>query len=112
MRKTRNPATHDALTRLAATALDRTSEQRDKVVVEVAGYAGTDLVCYRAGHPPTLVARQQAAWQPLIDWRCCGSTRRSQSPRRHPGEQSPVSLKAFASAVAAHDDFRLTACIH
>jgi chaperone required for assembly of F1-ATPase len=98
------------LTRLAATALDRTSEQRDKVVAEVAGYAGTDLVCYRADYPPTLVARQQAAWQPLIDW----AMLRFDAPLAVtsgviPAEQSPVSLKAFASAVAAHDDFRLTA---
>ena len=36
------------LTRLAATAIDRTAAQRDLVVAETANYAGTDLVCYRA----------------------------------------------------------------
>src|SRR5687768_15600135 len=36
------------LTRLAATAIDRTAVQRELVVAETAGYAGTDLVCYRA----------------------------------------------------------------
>src|SRR5271163_2649422 len=51
------------LTRLAATAIDRTAAERDKIVAEVANYAGTDLVCYRAAHPPALAARQETAWQ-------------------------------------------------
>ena len=98
------------LTRLAATAIDRTATQREQVVDEIAGYAGTDLVCYRADHPPALAARQQAVWQPLLDWAAlrydaalavtCGVI---------PTKQSPAALKAFAAAVAAHDDFRLTA---
>jgi chaperone required for assembly of F1-ATPase len=98
------------LTRLAATAIDRTASQRALVVAETANYAGTDLVCYRAEHPPALIARQQAAWQPLIDW----------AMRRYdaglavtsgiiPQPQLPATLKAFAAAVAAQDDFRLTA---
>ena len=56
------------LTRLAATAIDRTATQRDQVITETAIYAGADLVCYRADHPPELAARQQSAWQPLLDW--------------------------------------------
>ena len=98
------------LTRLAATTIDRTAIQRDQIVAETANYAGTDLVCYRAEHPPALVARQQAVWQPLIDW----------AMRRYdaglavtrgvvPQPQAPATLKAFAAAVAAQDDFRLTA---
>src|SRR3954471_3176971 len=50
------------LTRLAATTIDRTAIQRDQIVAETANYAGTDLVCYRADHPPELVQRQQAVW--------------------------------------------------
>jgi chaperone required for assembly of F1-ATPase len=98
------------LTRLAATAIDHTSAQRDQVIAETAKYAETDLVCYRAQHPPALVARQQAEWQPLIDWamlRYDASLAVTSGivPRR----QSPAALKAFATAVAAQDDFRLTA---
>src|SRR5258708_37452987 len=55
-------------TRLAATAVDRTRTQRDLVIAETANYAGTDLVCYRAERPPELIARQQAEWQPPLDW--------------------------------------------
>jgi len=98
------------LTRLAATAIDRTAAERDKVVADVANYAGTDLVCYRADQPPALATRQETAWGPLIDW----------AARRYdaglavtagivPQPQSPASLKAFATVVASFDDFRLTA---
>ena len=98
------------LTRLAATAIDRTSAQREQVIAETANYAGTDLVCYRADHQPALAARQQALWQPLLDW----ATLRFDAPLTVtagviPAPQSPVSLKAFAAAVAEHDEFRLTA---
>src|SRR5207248_2085661 len=54
------------LTRLATTVIDRTRIQRDLVVADTAKYAGTDLVCYRAEHPPALITRQHAEWQPLI----------------------------------------------
>ena len=98
------------LTRLAATAIDRTAQQRDQVVAETANYAGTDLVCYRADHPPELAARQQSAWQPLLDW----ATLRYDAALAVtsgviPTRQSATALKAFAAAVASHDDFRLTA---
>jgi chaperone required for assembly of F1-ATPase len=98
------------LTRLVGTTIDRNSTQREAVVRQVAHYAGTDLVCYRATHPPALAARQQAVWQPLIDW----AAERYDAPLRVttgviPASQPTASLAAFAAVVAAHDDFSLTA---
>jgi chaperone required for assembly of F1-ATPase len=98
------------LTRLSATAIDRTASQRPAVIGEVANYAATDLLCYRADRPPALAARQLAEWQPLIDW----ATSRYDASLTVttgviPATQSPAALKAFAAAVAAQDDFRLTA---
>jgi chaperone required for assembly of F1-ATPase len=98
------------LTRLAATAIDRTRTQRDLVIAEAANYAGTDLVCYRADHPPELVARQQAEWQPLLDWAMLRyDASLAVTSGVLPQPQSPAALKAFAAAIAAQDDFRLTA---
>jgi len=98
------------LTRLAATALDRTAAQRDKIVAEIASYADTDLVCYRAEHPPALAARQHAAWQPLVEWAEQRFGARLEIVAGViPKPQPPGALAALASAVAAHDDFRLTA---
>jgi chaperone required for assembly of F1-ATPase len=98
------------MTRLATTALDRVSPNREAVVNQTAKYAGTDLVCYRAARPQALTARQQAVWQPLIDW----AVLRFDAPLRVttgviPQSQSPATLRAFAAAVAEHDDFTLTA---
>lgn len=56
------------ITRLATTAADRMPELRDAAIDEIAGYAETDLVCYRAADPDDLVKRQHAAWQPALDW--------------------------------------------
>ena len=97
------------LTRLAGATIDRSAAEREAVVQQVAHYAGTDLVCYRAKHPPALSARQQAAWQPLIDW----ARERYDAPLAVttgviPTSQPATSLAAFAAVVAAHEDYALT----
>ena len=56
------------LTRLAAIASERIAPMRKGVVDAVLDYAGTDLLCYRADAPQDLVAREERAWQPLLDW--------------------------------------------
>jgi len=60
--------TYLALTRLAATALDRVPTQREQVVEGIVKYAGSDLLCYRATQPDSLVELQRETWQPLLDW--------------------------------------------
>ena len=35
---------------------------------EIAGYAGADLLCYRAEAPEALVAAEAAAFDPVLDW--------------------------------------------
>ena len=49
---------HLPLTRLAATGLDRVTSQRERVIEDTAKYAGSDLLCYRAPAPSSLVERQ------------------------------------------------------
>lgn len=97
------------LMRLAATAIDRVSRQRDAVIEEIAAYAATDLVCYRAEQPASLAARQQAAWQPLVDW----AARRYDARLRvtaglMPVQQPQAATGALRSAVAVLDDMMLT----
>jgi chaperone required for assembly of F1-ATPase len=96
------------LTRIAATALDRIPVRRDDVIAELAGYAETELLCHRASDPPALVARQIAAWQPLLDW----VAQRFDAPLAAtvgvlPRAQSEASLAALRRALAALDDLRL-----
>ena len=99
-----------SLTQLANTAIDRVAPQRGLIVRQIADYAGTDLVCYRALRPPELTTRQQTMWQPLLDW----AVLRYDAPLEIttgviPIAQSPASLHAFAAAVAEYDDFALAA---
>jgi chaperone required for assembly of F1-ATPase len=56
------------LTRIVNAAIDRVAGETDAVRAEIVKYAGTDLICYRAEGPASLVAAQAAAWGPLIAW--------------------------------------------
>jgi chaperone required for assembly of F1-ATPase len=62
-----NPAAMP-LTRIVNAAIDRVSVESDAVRGEIIKYAGSDLVCYRADGPATLVAAQEAAWGPVLAW--------------------------------------------
>jgi chaperone required for assembly of F1-ATPase len=55
-------------TRLAATAIDRVSQAREAVADEIAAYAGSDLLCYLAEDPASLVEQQARQWTPWRDW--------------------------------------------
>jgi chaperone required for assembly of F1-ATPase len=63
--ETIDPATMP-LTKLANTALDGVATQMADVEAEIAKYAASDLICYRAGEPESLAAAQCAAWDPLV----------------------------------------------
>ncbi|WP_340150271.1 ATP12 family protein [uncultured Sneathiella sp.] len=56
------------LMQAAATAIDRVTPQREKVIDEIAAYGGSDMVCYRACYPVSLVEKQAAAWDPMLAW--------------------------------------------
>jgi len=98
------------LMQLAATAIDKVAVAPQAIAASVAGFAATDLVCYRAEAPRGLVERQEKLWQPLVDW-----------ARLHydapllvvtgvmPRAQPPEALRAIEAAVAGLDPFRLTA---
>lgn len=55
-------------TRTANSAIDKVAVQFDDVARMLSAYGGTDHLCYRATGPEPLVARQAAAWDPLLDW--------------------------------------------
>jgi chaperone required for assembly of F1-ATPase len=98
------------MTRLGSIALDIVARRREAVVAEVARYAETDLVCYRAPDQPALAQRQQASWQRLIDW----ATLRYDAPFAVtagivPLAQPPATLQAMRAAVAAYETMALTA---
>ena len=98
------------LTRLASTALDLVGQRRPAIVDEIAAYAGTDLVCYRADAPAELAARQHAAWQPLLDWAAARyGAALVVTQGVVPRPQPPEALAALRRAVEAYDDMALVA---
>ncbi|WP_374376453.1 ATP12 family chaperone protein [Dongia sp.] len=98
------------LMQLAATAIDRVAPDRARIVAEIAGYAGTDLVCYRAAEPPALAARQIQLWDPLIDWlrrRYDVSLAVTSGIVAIP--QPSATLQTLTRVVEGYDDFALAA---
>ena len=56
------------LTRLANSIIDGVADRREEVAAEIVKYVGSDLLFYRADGPEGLVAKQGAAWDPIVRW--------------------------------------------
>src|SRR3546814_12761375 len=56
------------LTGLANAAIDRIAPDPALFAASLAVFGERDLVAYRADSPPSLIVRQAAAWDPVIDW--------------------------------------------
>lgn len=54
--------------RLVNTAIDGVAPDPQAVLEDVMRFSASDLLCYRAAAPEELVARQAAAWDPVLDW--------------------------------------------
>ncbi|MBY5987424.1 ATP12 family chaperone protein [Roseovarius atlanticus] len=98
------------VTRSANAAIDKVRHQHAEVADMLAGYADTDLLCYRADSPDSLIRRQAEAWDPLLDW----------AEARYGARLVPVAgvmhrpqeagaLAQFSAQVHAMDNFTLTA---
>jgi chaperone required for assembly of F1-ATPase len=95
-------------TRLAHTVIDAVADARDATVDSIVRFAASDLLCYFAEDPGSLVARQEATWRPLIHWAwraqhfafetTAGIVHRAQPPE---------TLARVKTLVAAADDFTL-----
>lgn len=56
------------LTRIANAALEGVVDRMQETADDLAKYAGSDFLCYRATDPARLVERQKEAWNPVLDW--------------------------------------------
>jgi chaperone required for assembly of F1-ATPase len=96
-------------TRLAATAIDMVSIKRQAVVDQLAGCAEFDLLFYRAADPPELALRQNACWQPLLDWaQAVWRVSFNVTSGVMPVKQPDGTVEALASAVSMTGDMELT----
>jgi chaperone required for assembly of F1-ATPase len=84
--------------------------RRAAVIHEIAAYAASDLVCYRADAPADLAGRQAESWQPLVDWMGAALGAPLTVTTGIAAVPQPAdSLRAVTVAVARHRTFPLTA---
>jgi len=56
------------MTGMANAALDKVLPDVATFGASISAYGESDMLCYRANTPDTLVTRQAEQWQPLLDW--------------------------------------------
>ncbi|CCW19740.1 Chaperone required for the assembly of the mitochondrial F1-ATPase [Sphingobium indicum BiD32] len=96
------------LTGLANAAIDHIVPNHVSFAAGIARYGQSDLLCYRAHAPQTLVERQAAAWDPLLDWaRARYDIAFVVTQGILPVDQPAQTLARLDAAVAAFDPFLL-----
>ncbi len=100
-------------TRMANTAIDSVGGRLAEVQADIAGYAGSDLVCYRAGEPEGLVRRQDEAWNPVVAWAADNlGARMTLAEGVIHQSQSPEALAAVRTAITQEQDAIRLAALH
>ena len=98
------------MTRMAFAAIDTAPKERMSMIEHLLGFGRTDLVSYRAEHPQELIAQQQAAWDPLLDWlSATHNARLAVTAGISAVAQPEPSLVALSGAIAAMNDHQLVA---
>ncbi|WP_395613622.1 ATP12 family chaperone protein [Allosphingosinicella sp.] len=96
------------LTGLANAAIDRIAPAMESFAHGLAIYGESDLLCYRAEGPASLVARQAELWDPILHWAedRYGIVFEVTSGITHK-PQPPETIQRLAAAVATCDPFEL-----
>lgn len=104
-----DPATMP-LTRLANAAIDGVADQAAAVAEEIARYASSDALCYRADEPERLARRQQDQWDPILDWAATrfGGRLRTGAGIAHVAQPAEV-IGRIAASLPATRPFELAA---
>lgn len=96
-------------TRSANAAIDKVATQRSEVEAHLISYAMTDLLCYRADGPESLVQRQIQAWDPVLDWaEATYGVRLNVTSGVMPVEQDDSIATKLRTPMTQMNDFQLT----
>lgn len=96
------------MTGLANAAIDHIIPNKANFAAGIARYGESDLLCYRADGPDSLIARQAAAWNPLLDWaRARYDVAFAVTQGILPVAQPDETLARLDAVVAALDPFTL-----
>ncbi|HBM91210.1 MAG TPA: ATPase, partial [Rhodospirillaceae bacterium] len=101
------------LTQLAATTLDILAKEREKIVDCLLAFTRSELLCHRTERDGSLSERQQAVWQPVLDW-CSASYGASfcLTCGVMPTEKREKTDQALRRPLEACNDFWLTGVRH
>jgi chaperone required for assembly of F1-ATPase len=93
------------LTRLLNSAIDGVAHTMAETRADIVRYAGSDLLCYRAEEPDTLVERQAHAFDPVLRWAAesLGARFNVTTGIAHVA-QPQAALAAIGAALDAFDD--------
>jgi chaperone required for assembly of F1-ATPase len=93
------------VTRLLNTAIDGVARTMEETRAQIARYAGSDLLCYRAEGAETLARRQAEAFDPTLRWaeETLGARFNLAAGVMHV-DQPPETLAAVRSALVAFGD--------
>lgn len=101
------------ITRLVNSALDGVANELDAVLDDIVKYAGTDLLCYRADAPQSLVDAQAAKWDPVLFWAAEAFGARFILAQGIIHQQQPASaLKAYADVIGKYRDPLAVGALH
>lgn len=96
-------------TRSANSAIEKVSAARAAVESHLIDYAGTDLLCYRAEKPDSLVLRQANVWDPILDWAAQQfEARLVITSGVMPVTQPEEAITRLAQAMSPMSDFQIT----
>jgi chaperone required for assembly of F1-ATPase len=97
------------ITRIVTIAIDRVPHDRAALIEEIVRYAGTDLLCYRAGVSLELFALQDLHFTPILDWAAGQGIALEVTEGITPIPQPEASLARVREMVAAAEDVELAA---
>jgi chaperone required for assembly of F1-ATPase len=101
------------VTRLVNTAIDGIEAESDAVFDDIVKFAGTDLLCYRADNPQSLVDMQASHWDPVLYWAADAFGARFILAQGVIHRQQPeAAIGAYAAALANHRSALKLAALH
>lgn len=101
------------VTRLVNSALDGVASELDAVLDDIVKDAGTDLLCYRADAPRSLVDAQARKWDPVLYWAADAFGARFILVEGIIHQAQPASaIEAFAKAIGKYRDPLAVGALH
>jgi chaperone required for assembly of F1-ATPase len=101
------------ITRLVNSALDGVANELEAVLDDIVKYAGTDLLCYRAEAPQSLVEAQAGKWDPVLYWVADAFGARFILAEGIIHREQPASaIEAYATALDKYRDPLAVAALH